>query len=158
MFFCVRLGRKDAASVDEIARLPTFVESSCDRQQSPRLTFDRQPNVQSSSLASVIQPLIQPWDLVKGQTADNNANPTNPKLLIANNRICGRRSPSVVLLTKLTLCVILNLLVSSCSFLLLRWIAKFITERQCDRVELDLHANRAIRMSIQSIAMHYMCL
>ena len=89
--------------------------------------------------------------------ADNNANPTNPKLLIANNRICGRRSPSVVLLTKLTLCVILNLLVSSCSFLLLRWIAKFITERQCDRVELDLHANRAIRMSIQSIAMHYMC-
>ena len=85
-----------------------------------------------------------------------NANPTNPKLLIAKIELAA--PPLVVLLTKLTLCVILNLLVSSCSFLLLnRWIAKFITERRCDRVELDFHANRAIRMSIQSIAMHYMC-
>ena len=50
-------------------------------------------NPRSGSDASVIQPLIQAWDLVK--VTPSNGNPTaNPKLLIAN-RISSRgvRSP-----------------------------------------------------------------
>ena len=133
----------------------------------PRLPFSQslpqllEPTREMSNRAPMLLLWFSRWFRrgiwLKPDAQPSNANPTtNPKLLIAINRISS--SPPVVLLTKLTLCVILNLLVSSCSFLLLnRRIAKFITERRCDRVELDLHANRAIRMSIQSIAMHYMC-
>ena len=166
----VRRGRKDVGSADESASPPTSVESSCDCQRhclgcsSPRTARWETPRWETPRCHREMfnrAPLLlwfSRW-FRRGiwlSSTPSNANPTNPKLLIANNRISG--SPLVVLLTKLTLCVILNLLVSSCSFLLLnRWIAKFITERRCDRVELDFHANRAIRMSIQSIAMHYMC-
>ena len=84
-----RRGRRVADNAVGKARLPTCVEFSCDSSTPSQSTFLFPQNPRSGSDASVIQPLIQAWDLVKvGGCQVMLIQRTNPKLLIAD-RISG---------------------------------------------------------------------